>query len=172
MEPRISFLFPIKKQCFKSAKREYGTSSKFRFTCIGVYISFGFRLFHQHVKHLMILKSYDNCPHKIIMKFVRFMQKEHIFIANWESGTYIRKPGASSLFLVWVNVSDISKLSIVEMESGTGIWELVSCFLFWYFGIQYQCSKVQIGNKELVSGSFLTIFRLLLVWGLVFSISM
>ena len=57
------------------------------------------------------------------------------------------------------------KLIIGNRESGTK-----SLFLIW--ACNTNVSKVQIGNKEPVPGSFLTIIWLILVSGLVYFISM
>ena len=57
-----------------------------------------------------------------------------------ESGNRDREPGASSLFLIWVCNTNVS--------------------------------KVQIGNKEPVPGSFLTIIGFILVSGFVYFINM
>ena len=99
------------------------------------------------------------------MDTVRFVSKEHILIWNWESGTGNREPGTGSLFLIWVNVSDISKLLIGNRESGTGFWFLILV-------CNSNISKVQIGNKEPVPGSFLTIILFMLVSGIVYFINM
>ena len=57
------------------------------------------------------------------------------------------------------------KLIIGNRESGTK-----SLFLIW--ACNTNVSKVQIGNKEPVPGSFLTIIWLILVSGFVYFISM
>ena len=57
------------------------------------------------------------------------------------------------------------KLIIGNRESGTK-----SLFLIW--ACNRNVSKVQIGNKEPVPGSFLTIIWLILVSGFVYFISM
>ena len=71
-----------------------------------------------------------------------------LIIGNRESGT-------GNWFLVPYlrNVSDISKLLIGNRESGTG--RIGSLFLILVCNTNI--SKVQIGNKEPVSGSLLTI---------------
>ena len=57
------------------------------------------------------------------------------------------------------------KLIIGNRESGTK-----SLFLIW--ACNTNVSKVQIGNKESVPGSFLTIILFILVSGVVYFISM
>ena len=59
---------------------------------------------------------------------------------------------------------------MIDREQGIGNRELVPCSLFWYVNINI--SKVQIGNKEPVPGSFLTIILFILVSGVVYFISM
>ena len=59
---------------------------------------------------------------------------------------------------------------IGNRESGTGNRELSPCSLFGH--VIQMFSKVQIGNKEPVPGSFLTIIWLILVSGFVYFISM
>ena len=58
---------------------------------------------------------------------------------NGESGTGNREPGTNFLFLIWVYITNVS--------------------------------KVQIGNKEPVPGSFLGIIRFILVSGFGYIIS-
>ena len=47
--------FGILDYCFKSANREKGTSSRFLIFFNSVHTTFWFFLFHQHVRHKMIL---------------------------------------------------------------------------------------------------------------------
>ena len=83
------------------------------------------------------------------------------------------------------------KLRIGNRESGTGNWFLVpylskrlgyfkilignrksgTRFLFLILVCTNKISKVQIGNKEPVPGSFLTIILFILVYGFVYFIS-
>ena len=83
------------------------------------------------------------------------------------------------------------KLIIGNRESGTGNWFLVpylskrlgyfkilignrksgTSSLFHIMVCNSNISKVQIGNKELVPGSFLTIILFILVYGFVYFIS-
>ena len=83
------------------------------------------------------------------------------------------------------------KLIIGNRESGTGKWFLVpylskrlgyfkilignrksgTSSLFHIMVCNSNISKVQIGNKELVPGSFLTIILFILVYGFVYFIS-
>ena len=83
------------------------------------------------------------------------------------------------------------KLIIGNRESGTGNWFLVpylskrlgyfkilignrksgTSYLFHIMACNSNISKVQIGNKETVPGSFLTIILFILVYGFVYFIS-
>ena len=63
---------------------------------------------------------------------------------------------------------DISKL--YNRKQGIGNRELAPCFLYWCIIPNFL--KVQIGNKESVPGSFLTIIGFLLVSVFVNCISM
>ena len=83
------------------------------------------------------------------MNTVRLVSKEHIEYEteNREPGIGNREPGTGSLFLIWVNVSDISKLLIGNRESGTGNLELVPCSLFWYVIPKYLKCKSGIRNQ-------------------------
>ena len=86
---------------------------------------------------------------------------------NREPGIRNREPGTGSSFLISVNVRDISNVLIGHRKSKTG-----NLFLVPYFGIYVtNVSKVQIGNKEPVPGSFLTIIGFILVSGFVYFIS-
>ena len=60
-----------------------------------------------------------------------------LIIGNREFGN-LGTDGTDSLFLISVNVWDISKLLIGNTESGTGNRELVPCSLFGYV---IQCFK-------------------------------
>ena len=64
------------------------------------------------------------------------------------------------------------KLIIGNRESGIGNRESGTKSLFLILACNTNVSKVQIGNKEPVPGSFLTIIWLILVSGLVYFISM
>ena len=87
-----------------------------------------------------------------------------LIIVNWESGT-------GNLYLVPYLRKRLRYIKTVDRERG--IWnrepETSSLFLIWVCNTNV--SKVQIGNKEPVPGSFLTILWLILVCGFVYFIS-
>ena len=83
-----------------------------------------------------------------------------------------RESGIGNWFLVPYLSKRLRYFKTVDRirESGTGNRELVSCSLFGVCNTNV--SKVQIGNKEPVSGSFLTIIGFILVSGFVYFINM
>ena len=116
-------------QCFKSAHREKGASSQFLFNYNWVYTSFWFFLFHQHVRHLIILKSY------------RYLSAYNEYCQVNVEGAYInnendnREPGNGYRELVpWFLVSYISKrlgyFEPIKSETGIGEPGTSSLFLF------------------------------------------
>ena len=64
-----------------------------------------------------------------------------------------RESGTGNWFLVPYLSKRLGYFKTVDQEQGIGNRELVSCSLFGYIT---NVSKVQIGNKEPVPGSFLT----------------
>ena len=76
----------------------------------------------------------------MILKIKRYLSAYNEYCEVSVEGAYInmklrignRESGTGSLFLIPVNVSDISKLLIGNRISGTGNQELVPCSLFWY----------------------------------------
>ena len=89
-------------------------------------------------------------------------------IENRESGTGYRELVPSSLFdktsRIFQNCKN-RKQGIINREPGTGS-------LFLILVCNTNISKVQIGNKEPVPGSFLIIILFILVSGFVYFISM
>ena len=91
-------------------------------------------------------------------------------IGNRESGTGNREPGIGNWFLVPYLSKRLWYFKIIDREQGIGNRELVPCSL--YLVCNTNISKVQIGNKEPVPGSFLAIILFILVSGYVYFISM
>ena len=86
-------------------------------------------------------------------------------IGNWESGT-------GNWFLVLYLSKRLGYFKITDREQGIGNREPGTSFLFLILVCNSNISKVQIGNKEPVPVSFLTIILFILVSGYVYFISM
>ena len=86
-------------------------------------------------------------------------------IGNWELGT-------GNWFLVPYLSKRLGYLKIIDREQGIGNREPGTSSLFLILVCNTNISKVQIGNKEPVPGSFLTIILFILVSGYVYFISM
>ena len=83
-----------------------------------------------------------------------------------------REPGTGNWFLVPYLSKRLGYFKIVDREQGIGNRELGTSTLFLILVCNTNISKVQIGNKEPVPGSFLIIILFILVSGYVCFISM
>ena len=83
-------------------------------------------------------------------------------------GGYINRKliGIGNSFLVQYLSKRLGYFKIVKSETGNRESETNSLFLYLVYNTDV--SKVQIGNKEQVPGSFLTIFGFILVCGFVY----
>ena len=88
-----------------------------------------------------------------------------LIIGNRESGT-------GNWFLVSYLSEREGYFKIVDREQGIGNREPGSSSLFLVLVCNTNISKVEIGNKEVVPGSFLTIIGFILFSGFVYFISM
>ena len=88
-------------------------------------------------------------------------------IGTRESGT-----GNRELFLVPYLSKRLGIFKIFDREQGIGNPEPGTSSLFLILVCYTNISKVQIGNKEPVPGSFLTIILFILISGFVYLISM
>ena len=86
-------------------------------------------------------------------------------IGNRESGTW-------NWFLVPYFSKRLGYFKIIDREQAIGNREPGTSSLFLILACNTNISKVQIGNKELVPGSFLFIILFILVSGYVYFISM
>ena len=86
-------------------------------------------------------------------------------IGNWQSGT-------GNWFLVPYLSKRLGHFKIIDREQGIGNREPETSSLFLILVCNTNISKVQMGNKEPVPGSFLTIILFILVSGYVYFISM
>ena len=93
-------------------------------------------------------------------------------IGNRESGTGNRAPGTGNWFLVPYLSKRLGYFKIIDREQGIGNREPGTGSLFLILVCNTNISKVQIGNKGPVPGSFLTIILFILVSGFVYFISM
>ena len=80
-------------------------------------------------------------------------------IGNRESGTENKEAGDK--FLVPYFDKRLGFFKTENREQGIGNWELIPCSLFLVYTTYV--SKVQIGNKNPVPGSILTIFAFIIV---------
>ena len=111
----------------------------------------------------------------MILKIKRYFSAYNEYCEVSVEGEYInmkliignRESGAGNWFLVLHLRKCLRYFKTVDREQGIGNWEKVSCSLFWYVIPFF--SKVQIGNKEPVPGSFLTIIEFILVSGFAIS---
>ena len=83
-----------------------------------------------------------------------------------------RESGTGNWFLVPYLSKRLGYFKIIDREQGIGNPESGTSSLFLILVCYTNISKVQIGNKEPVSGSFLTIILFILVSGFVYFISM
>ena len=83
-----------------------------------------------------------------------------------------RKSGTGNWFLVPYFSKLLGYFKIIDREQGIGNREPGTGSLFLILVCNTNISKVQIGNKEPVPGSFLTIILFILVSGYVYFISM
>ena len=88
-----------------------------------------------------------------------------LIIGNRESGT-------GNWFLVPYLSKRLGYFKIIDREQGIGNREPGTSFLFLILVCNTNISKVQIGNKEPVPGSFLIMILFILVSGFVCFISM
>ena len=114
----------------------------------------------------MILKSYrylsaynEYCQVKVEGAYINMK----LIIGNRESGT-------GNWFLVPYFNKRHEYFKTIKLETGIGEPGTSSLFLILVYNTNV--SKVQIGNKEPVPGSFLTIIGFILVSGFVYFISM
>ena len=106
------------------------------------------------------------------MNTMRLVSKEDILIWNSESATGNREPGTGNWFLVPYLSKRLWYFKIIDREQGIGNREPGTSSLFLILVCNTNISKVQIGNKESVPGSFLTIILFILVSGVVCFINM
>ena len=114
----------------------------------------------------------------MILKIKRYLSAYNEYCEVCVEGAYInmklrignREPGTGSLFLILSK--HLGYLKIIDREQG--IWNRGpgTGSLFLILVCNTNISKVQVGNKEPVSGSFLTIILFILVSGYVYFISM
>ena len=105
----------------------------------------------------------------MILMIKRYLSAYNEYCEVSVEGAYInmklrignRESGTGSLFLIYVNVSEISKLLI---GNGIGNREPGTSSLFLILVCNTNISKVQIGNKESVPGSLLTYFVYTSFW--------
>ena len=83
-----------------------------------------------------------------------------------------RESGNRNWFLVPYLSKRLGYFKIIDREQGIGNREPGTGFLFLILVCNTNISKVQIGNKEKVPGSFLTITLFILISGFVYIISM
>ena len=83
-----------------------------------------------------------------------------------------RESGTGNWFLVPYLSRSLGYFKIMDLEQGIGNREPGTCSLFLILVCNTNISKVQIGNKEPVPGSFLTMILFILVSGFVYFISM
>ena len=114
----------------------------------------------------MILKIYLSAYHEYCEASVggAYINMK-LRIGNRESGT-------GNWFLVPYLSKRLGYFKIIDREQGIGNREPGTGFLFLILICYTNISKVQIGNKELVPGSFLIIILFILVSGFVYFISM
>ena len=138
------------------------------FTIIEFILLSVFFLFHQHVRHKMILKikryltAYNEyCEVSVEGAYINMKLR----IGNLESGT-------GNWFLVPYLSKRLGYFKIIDREQGIRNREPGTGSLFLILVCNTNISKVQIGNKQPVPGSFLTIILFILVSGYVYFISM
>ena len=83
-----------------------------------------------------------------------------------------RESGTGNLFIVAYLSKRLGYFKTVDREQGIGNREPGTSSSFLILVCNTYVSKVQIGNKEIVPGSFLTIIWFILVSGFVYFISM
>ena len=83
-----------------------------------------------------------------------------------------RESGTGNWFLDLYLSKRLGYFKIIDQEQGIGNPEPGTSSLFLILVCNSNISKVQIGNKEPVPGSFLTIILFILVSGFVYFISM
>ena len=138
------------------------------FTIIGFILVSVFFLFHQHVRHKMILmiKRYlsaynEYCEVSVEGAYINMKLR----IGNRESGT-------GNWFLVPYLSKRLGYFKIIDREQGIRNPGPGTSSLFLILVCNTNISKVQIGNKESVPYSFSTIILFILVSGFVYFISM
>ena len=137
-------------------------------TIIGFILVSGFFLFHQHVRH------------KMILMIERYLSAYNEYCDVCVEGAYInmklrignRESGTGNWFLVPYLSKRLGYFKIIQREQGIGNREPGTSSLFLILVCNTNISKMQIGNKQLVPGSFLTIILFILVSGFVYFISM
>ena len=82
-----------------------------------------------------------------------------------------RESGTENWFLVPYLSKRLGYFKIIDREQGIGNRESRTSSLFLILVCNTNISKVQIGNKEPVPGSFLTIILFILLSGFVYFIS-
>ena len=83
-----------------------------------------------------------------------------------------REPGTGNSFLVSYLSKRLGYLKSIDREQAIGNREPGTSSLYLILVCNTNISKVQIGNKEPVPGSFLTIILFLLVSSIVYFINM
>ena len=138
-------------------------------TIIGFLLVSGFFfLFYQHLRH------------KMILMIKRYLSAYNEYCEVSVEGAYIdmklrignRESGTGNWFLVPYLSKCLGYFKIIDREQGIGNREPGSSSLFLILVCNTNISKVQIGNKQTVPGSFLTIILFILVSGFVYFISM
>ena len=117
------------------------------FTIIGFILVSVFFLFHQHVRHKMILmiKRYLSAYYEYYEVSVeRAYINMKLRIGNRESGT-------GNWFLVPYLSKCLGYFKIIDREQGIGNLELVPCSLFWYVIPIFLKCKSGISNQFPVS---------------------
>ena len=97
-------------------------------TIIGFILVSVFFLFHQHVRH------------KMILKIKRYLSAYNEYCEVCVEGAYInmklrignRESGTGNWFLVPYLNKRLGYFKIIDREQGIGNLELVPCSLFWY----------------------------------------
>ena len=116
----------------------------------------------------------------MILKIKRYLSAYNEYCDVSVEGAYIymklrivnRESGTGNWFLVPYLSKRLGYFKIIDRERGIGNREPGTSSLFLILVCNTNISKVQIGNKEPVSGSFLTIILFILVSGYVYFISM
>ena len=116
----------------------------------------------------------------MILKIKRYLSAYNEYCEVCVEGAYInmklrignRESGTGNWFLVSYLSKRLGYFKIFDREQGIGNRELGTSSLFLILVCNTNISKVQIGNKEPIPGSFLIIILFILVSGYFYFISM